>query len=63
MDKKQIIRHCRNCEWCCYRKCGSIYCEVKYKTVYDFEQRITALFCRHYKQKEGVPSGNERTNA
>lgn len=54
MDEKPIIRHCRNCEWCCYRNGlrGAIDCEVKYKTVHDFEQRITALFCRHYKQKE-----------
>lgn len=53
MDEKPIIRHCRNCEWGCYRNgpYGSIDCEVKYKTVYDFEQRITALFCKHYKRK------------
>lgn len=53
MKNKPMIRHCKNCQYC-----GSwltiedtITCKVKYKRILDNEQRIKALFCRHYKQK------------
>ncbi len=49
---KPIIRHCRNCEyakkWVMY---DTVDCEVKYKSIWNFQQRWAALFCRHFKAK------------
>lgn len=58
---KPIIRHCRNCEWA--KDCVPIHpkwCSVKYKEIHPDSQRITALFCRHYKNKY---EGREVQNA
>ena len=65
MDKKPIIRHCKNCKYSTgyYHVTDILYCSVKYDMKLNGEQRICALLCKYYKQKEGVPSGNERTNA
>lgn len=52
---KPIIRHCRNCEYSTHHSTtGNIYCEVKYKIIFDDMQRLSAFMCRHYKQKEGA---------
>ena len=50
---KPMIRHCKNCEWC-QRKTftDSIDCLVRYTVVLVSGQRIKAIFCKHYKQKE-----------
>ena len=52
---KPIIRHCRNCE---YATKWTMYphteCNVKFKTIWEYKQRITALFCRFYKPKGGA---------
>lgn len=49
MNDKPIIRHCRNCKWSKVRSINS-YCTVKYDVI--ILERIKALFCRYYKQKE-----------
>ena len=48
--QKPIIRHCRNCKYSKERVFGDIVCTVRYTNIY--EERLCALFCRHYKKKE-----------
>lgn len=54
-ELKPMIRHCRNCVYLKTSDCGDIkdgVCMVKYKFKDFFEQRISALLCRFYKQKK-----------
>ena len=52
---KPIIRHCKNCEWCKQNKHNdNIDCTVTYKYILEDFQRIKAILCRYYKQKEGA---------
>lgn len=47
---KPIIRHCINCKW--FKEVlGVGECKVKDKTI--LEERISALFCRYYKERGG----------
>lgn len=53
MSDKPIIRHCRNCKFANLNKfTDSIVCDVKYKYYLQESQRVTAIFCKYYKQKE-----------
>ena len=54
-ELKPMIRHCRNCEYLKTSNYGDIrdgVCMVKYKFKDCTMQRISALFCRFFKQKE-----------
>lgn len=56
---KPIIRHCKNCKWAVkwHGHCDSVYCDIKYKLYLDWQQRIAALLCKYYSQKDGVNNG------
>ena len=63
-ESKPIIRHCMNCKWDYHNTtwiignglCTPTYntkdCQVKYKRIKH--QRLAALLCRYYTQKEGT---------
>lgn len=55
MDEKPIIRHCKNCKYSTgyHHITDSLYCSVKYNLKMNEGQRICALLCKYYKQKEG----------
>lgn len=53
-NDKPMIRHCRNCEYSTYFVRDTIYCDVKYKLKIQEEQRISAVFCRYYKQRRAT---------
>lgn len=56
--QKPIIRYCKNCRWAKWGTyTDSITCTVAYKYYLAYEQRIRALLCKHYCQKEGVENG------
>lgn len=50
MEDKPIIRHCKNCKYGTENYRCDVYCHVKYKTIEN--ERIAALFCRHFKKEE-----------
>ena len=55
--QKPIIRHCKNCKWSTRRGYGditSIDCSVRYRSYDNDEQRLRALLCKHYREKEGT---------
>lgn len=56
MKNKPIIRHCKNCDYCCKfnHPCDNIYCSVRYNCVSNGIQRIRALFCSYYKKIKGA---------
>ena len=60
MDGKPIIRHCKNCKYYKPRYgffTGAGDCDVKYDYLPESSQRITAIFCKYYKQKESEENG------
>lgn len=62
MSDKPIIRHCRNCKYAeLYKISGAIVCDVKYKYYSKNSQRMRAIFCRHYKQKEAEPEAKQKS--
>lgn len=53
-DKKPMIRHCKNCQWCGGYYGGlreDVVCKVKYKGIDNEWQRLVALMCWHYKKR------------
>lgn len=53
-EQKPIIRHCKNCQyseqWLFITE--NVSCTVKHKKcLLPCEQRIGALFCRHFKKR------------
>ena len=59
---RPLIRHCKNCEWSNfelgrYNHLDEIICNVKYEHISNCNQRVQALFCRHYKKKRSDNNG------
>ena len=48
MDDKPIIRHCKNCKYHTPASLFDAWCNVKYK--WRSNGRISALFCKYYKE-------------
>jgi hypothetical protein len=48
MNDKPMIKHCRNCKW--LSEMG--YCQVKYTYKFVECQRISALLCKYYTERE-----------
>lgn len=48
MNDKPMIKHCRNCKWLTEMD----YCQVRYTYKLDECQRISALLCKYYTERE-----------
>ena len=63
---KPMIKHCQNCRYFEIEKikCVDMFadpytrkigkCDIKYKNVPKFLRRVTALFCKYYREDENI---------